>query len=374
MVVRVVRVVLVLLVLAVPLAAQSLPPQNLKLVGDHWTPYDPPDPATFPAESTVHIIVPGDTLWDLAAHYYGDPYLWPQLWENNTYITDAHWIYPGDPLLVGREIVPTDAMTTPSELAMDDAEDDDTIVLGESDRRSAPVPLGSLSDVYCYGYLGEIDEVMPNYVFSFEDTELKYVPGALTQDLGVVDDEVIYVAGGTSSGILAGETYIVVKSGDLVRHPRTGEVLGRHYNYKGQIRILCADETSSTAIVTQACVPINVGDRLKPVPQIAIPLARVEPLEPHCKGRSGKAEGTIVNAKDYYYNLGEGAVIQIDMGWEDFLQPGDFLTVYRENLVPGQPRQILGEVGILTAEPHTSTAKIVQMRYAMRVGDRVELK
>ena len=62
------------------------------------------------------------------------------------------------------------------------------------------------------------------------------------------------------------------------------------------------------------------------------------------------------------------------MGHDEQLQPGDFLTVYRENVQPGQPRQVLGEIGILTTEAHTSTGKIVAMRYSMRVGDRVEIR
>ncbi len=48
----------------------------------------------------VHTIVKGDTLWDLAAHYLGDPFLWPQIWERNPYIKDSHWIYPGDPMVI----------------------------------------------------------------------------------------------------------------------------------------------------------------------------------------------------------------------------------------------------------------------------------
>src|SRR5712692_10393098 len=76
------------------------PPRNLKLVRDHWTPYDPPDPESFPPDATLHIIVPGDTLWDLADLAFGNPYLWPQIWNENRYILDSHWIYPGDPLLV----------------------------------------------------------------------------------------------------------------------------------------------------------------------------------------------------------------------------------------------------------------------------------
>src|SRR5207245_5610978 len=40
----------------------TAPPKNLKLVGDHWTPYTPPDPESFGAGATLHIIVPGATL------------------------------------------------------------------------------------------------------------------------------------------------------------------------------------------------------------------------------------------------------------------------------------------------------------------------
>jgi len=37
------------------------PPTQLKKIGDHWTPWDPP-----PAGPEHYIIQKGDTLWDLA--------------------------------------------------------------------------------------------------------------------------------------------------------------------------------------------------------------------------------------------------------------------------------------------------------------------
>ena len=79
------------------LTAQTAPPRPLHKVGDHWTPYDPPQ--SFPEGTGVYIIKPGDTLWALAKANLGNPFLWPQIWEQNKYITDAHWIYPGDPPL-----------------------------------------------------------------------------------------------------------------------------------------------------------------------------------------------------------------------------------------------------------------------------------
>ena len=52
--------------------AADRPPQDLHRVGDHWTAWNPPTP---PEGEQVHVIVRGDTLWDLAAKYYGNPYL-----------------------------------------------------------------------------------------------------------------------------------------------------------------------------------------------------------------------------------------------------------------------------------------------------------
>lgn len=369
MVVRVCRVLTILLLVALPALADTTPPRNLHLVGDHWTAYDPPDPAIYPEGAKVHIIERGDTLWDLASTYYGDPYLWPQLWENNTYITDAHWIYPGDPLLIETEGVV-------QEIPLEDVDSglDEDVIAIEDDGLSAPVALGVRADIYCFGYLGHEDEQYPNEIIAFEDSEVKYIELAVEQSMGVTVDDVVYIEGGTSTGIVAGETYLVVHPAELVDHPATGEVIGRQYDYKGEITILCADENTATGMVTQACDAILLGDRLKPMPRIPIPLATLTEFERHCQIPSNRANGYIVNAKDYEFALGEGSVIQVNLGYEDALEPGDFLTVYRPNVFDGLPRQILGEVGILTTEPHSATGKIVRMRYAMRVGDQVEMK
>lgn len=48
-----------------------------------------------PGEGLVHAVVKGDTLWDLSAKYLGSPWLWPELWERNRFLTNPHYIYPG---------------------------------------------------------------------------------------------------------------------------------------------------------------------------------------------------------------------------------------------------------------------------------------
>jgi len=43
----------------------------------------------------LHIVVKGDTLWDIAARYLGDPFLFPELAKLSR-INDPDLIYPGD--------------------------------------------------------------------------------------------------------------------------------------------------------------------------------------------------------------------------------------------------------------------------------------
>jgi hypothetical protein len=46
----------------------------------------------------VYTVKKGDTLWDISSKFLKNPYLWPKLWQRNPYITNPHWIYPGNPV------------------------------------------------------------------------------------------------------------------------------------------------------------------------------------------------------------------------------------------------------------------------------------
>lgn len=381
-----------LLVLTTSAFAQrqtSQPPRDLHRVGDHWTAYNPPDPATYPAGARTHTIVPGNTLWALAQQYYGNPYLWPQLWESNTWITDAHWIYPGDVLLIEGEGAAGAAGTTAEaeattgrEGTMADADNaftatqgEDGFAVGRVTPVSGPVALGTEADIYCYGYIGHPDEPMPNWVESHEDYEIKYVPRSDPElAANAATGDLIYIHGDATTGLTAGETYLAVLPTELVYHPVTGELMGRQYDYIGQIRIICTETGRSRAIVTESCTEIPIGTRLKPFPQLPIPIARIPELPAWCDPPTNRTTGYIVDSRGWDLGLVEGHLVQVDLGREDQVEPGDFLTVFRPSERADQPRVVLGEIGILTTEERTATGIIVAARREMLIGDQVEAR
>jgi len=57
--------------------------------------------ATAAGDSRVHVVLPGESLWTIAAELIGDASLWPALYRaNRDQIVDPHLLHPGQRLAI----------------------------------------------------------------------------------------------------------------------------------------------------------------------------------------------------------------------------------------------------------------------------------
>ena len=375
-----------LVTLAGPLVAQ--PPSDLHLSGDHWTPWNPP--AVPPEGVEVYIIETGDTLWDLAERFHGDPYLWPQLWERNQYILDAHWIYPGDPLVLGLQVTTADDMADMSmEASMGDAVAAvEPPKLWDSASQEAPVPLGSEDDIHCTGYIGDPDEIFDYRIVGSEYTnlspsevdrgasDLQRTFGALyTAKLGLTLGDIVYLDGGLEGGMMPGSVLVAVEPRESVKSVVDDRVLGRYNSYLGRIRVLSVQEQTGIGEVSYSCDPIAVGAHLKLFEPEPIPLGRpsgVRGYNVKISSESLNDAPALVRSERGEVNLGRDTLVFIDQGSNQDWAPGDLFNIYRVS--KGLPAMVVGEAALLSVQENSALARILESRYSIYIGDRLESK
>ena len=299
---------------------------------------------------------------------------------------DAHWIYGGDPLLLGIQVAtPDEAPELFTELIAEPEVEEAAV------QPLSPYPfvqLGHADDIYCSGFIGDLEETFPFRVSGSEyeilgPTFNLATRGTLRAEFGVVDTikyglsmgDIVYLEGGRAVGMQPGDMFTSVAPAAVVRHPATGDRLGRFYSYLGQVRLLSVQAESAIGEIVQSCSFIRVGSMLKPFEPEPVPSKRKKPSRPpsHPASRDAlSAAASIIYAKDGLVVLGRDHVVFIDQGEDHGLSPGDIMTVYR---VPAQgaPPLLLGELALLSVRQTTSAAKLVESRHPIYVGDIAHL-
>ncbi len=371
------------------LATAHQPPTGLQRIGDHWTAWSPP--SAFPDGAQVYTVESGDTLWDLAGRFYGNPYLWPQIWEQNQYVLDAHWIYPGDPLVVGFQVTPIEEIQAAShgEETGETGDARSSPSLRLSRARSAPTALGSEDDIQCSGYIGESDETFSRHIIGSEYESLSptMAPAQVADNqsaLGEIDTvkidlslgDIVYVDGGREASLLPGDLFTVVIPRETVKHPLTGKPIGRFYSYVGRVRVLSVQEETAIAEIAYGCMPVRVGAALTPYVPEPVPLARrtlpVGVNDPVSAEVLSSAP-VIVRTERNLVTIGRDHLVYLDQGEQTGVTPGDIYSIYRMN-PKGHPPVVIGELGILSVRERSSVARVLESRYAVYVGDRIDPK
>lgn len=347
--------------------SQTAPPKPLHFVKDHWTPYEPP--SEFPEGVEVYIIQPGDTLWDLAQKKLGNPYLWPQIWENNKYIQDAHWIYPGDPLVFGPKVseTPISEEEVRAEAEAQAEKEEETkegegLKGGGEEIIARPVPLGDDSDMYCFAKITEPDAKFPLKIMDTDDPEVRHT---LTQA------QIVYINGGTEEGVKAGDSFLIARDGGLLKDGK--EILGRLWTLTGKLTVICAQEHTATARVDYACQSIYRGENLIPYEPVPIPAKVLPPLEATCYGDVDQIHGKIIYSKDEIVTLFNGHNVIVNMGTKEGIELGTLLRIYRW-LPDHSQRIVIGRIGVLAVHDRVALGKILEVNKEIYLGDEVELE
>ena len=349
--------------LAPPPAAPA-PAESGMLVGPaaitpHWSKYSYPQ--SIPEGASYYIIAKGDTLWDLARKFLGNPYLWPQLWDQNKYVTDAHWIYPGDPLTLPKVALVSErageAQTeTPSETPRPILEPG--VVL------DAPIQEMALQ---CAEYVVTDSEDQSLYVIGSENGSTKLDTFA--------DRDIVYLSKGSNAGVKTGDVYALHHPLYQVKHPVTGKNIGRKVQTTGWASVILVQETSATAVIDRACLDIHLGDYLTPFERVSVPLIPRRAAVTRLIPPSGKVKGFVVDIADNSFIAGTHSIVTLDLGSANGLAPGNVLVAYKI-MYPTVPtsRVVVGELAVVAVRERTATAAVLNSRSEMLLGDEVELQ
>jgi len=345
-------------------------------VPKHWSKYKYPE--TVPEGVSYHIIVRGDTLWDLSARYLKNPLLWPQIWNDNKYITDAHWIYPGDPLVLKKiEVVAETAGQTPTTPTGEEAG------AAAAAAQAAAGLQGSTESPLYPATEGTTLQCAPQILAKRDDEGLKIV-GSEEGDRDKTtfgDRDILYLNKGSNAGLKPGDVFTSHKLGKTVTHPVKGGSLGRKVVTTGWVRVLLVQETSATVVVEQACTEIRPGEYLTPFERIPIPLVLRRPPADRMTPPSGKAQGYLVDIGE---STGEGVdsqiaaaghLVYVDLGTQTGVAPGNLLTAWRIEF-PKTPssRHVTGELAVLLVREKMALARVLYSPTTLELGDHVEIR
>lgn len=264
-----------------------------------------------------HVVVKGDTLWDISAEFFKDPWKWPEIWGmNKDTIKDPHWIYPGDVIVLDRATgtlhVGEIPATTQSKLSSGaEVVKLSPKVIGEASSHDAipSIPVADIAPFLSQPLIIEKDGLSdaPTLVGTYEHRVI----------LG--NDDIAYVKG-LSEG--KGRIWQVYRPGKTFTDPDTKEVLGHEAIYLGDANVEKFGSIS-TVRITRAIQEINIGDRL--IQAASVPSVNYVPHAPE-----KLISARVISIYGGVSQAGQNTVVTLNKGLRDGLENGHVLALYRK--------------------------------------------
>jgi hypothetical protein len=231
----------------------------------------------------VYTIKKGDTLWDISSKFLKDPFLWPKLWERNPYITNPHWIYPGNPIrLTAVEPMKKEEPQRVAEEKPKEAVKEPEMKEPEVEKvESPPPPSVEKKQEEVAEMKPELKPevkpapVEPKPVYFPEIRSAGFMSDLDYRGVGIVLEskegknimsagDIVYLTLKTSESILIGNKYTVFRASEEIKHPITDKRIGRKYNIIGNVQLIDRHGNFFTAKVIESFDGIMRGDFIQP--------------------------------------------------------------------------------------------------------------
>lgn len=267
-----------------------------------------------------YVVVPGDTLWGIAAKFLKDPWRWPEMWRlNQEEIKNPHLIYPG-------EVIVLDRSGSRPELRIE---------MGETVKLSPRVRVEDTSRLAVPSIPPRVIEPFLSRPLVIEPDGLEYAPRIVAAQadrvfLGAGD--VAYVRGITDAK--RDSLWQIYRPGKALVDPETQTTLGYEAIFLGDGRVTKAGDPA-TIVIFGAQQEIGKGDRL-----IAAGPLVLKSYAPHAPGKL--IQGRIIATRGGLGETGPQNVVTLNRGKNDGLEPGHVLALSRlgRTLEENVPRKV----------------------------------
>lgn len=307
----------------------------------------------------IHVVSPGDTLWDISDAYLGTPWVWPSVWQDNQGIENPHRIFPADKIwITAREM---------RKLSAEEAAQMQPLS-GE-----AGVP-ASMEDAS----LGGEGAFRSTYRYSKVNTTgfvtMAQVQGSTTivdsheEKVWLSESDTVIVGRGAGE-VEVGDQFEIFRPGERVYHPANGKVFGYATKQLGWLEIDAVQSQTSTGTIRFSRSEMRRGDHVLP---------RVK-LEAEIEiGARPDVAGQIVFTPDDRLVMGMEDVVFLDRGTLHGLDVGSPLEVYRpigEGVDEVQQKKMLlpdntvAKLLVVNAESETAVALVTETMVELSRGD-----